>query len=70
MTDDYSQPRYEYNSITGSVVHRHDGWHVVIRKFHTDTGVERYEQSKMRWKTEDAAKAAVIAIVNEMLKRI
>jgi hypothetical protein len=70
MTDDYSQPAYQYNKITGSVVQRSDGWHAVIRKWHSETGVERYEESTTSWANEQAASRAVTQVVELMQQRL
>lgn len=70
MTDDYSQPAYQYNKITGSVVGRSDGWHAVIRKWHSETGVERYEESTASWASEQAASKAVTQVVELMQQRL
>ncbi len=63
-------PHQTYDRITGSVIMRSDGWHAVIRKWHSQTGVERYEESKMRWSKEENAKAAVEKVVNTMRERL
>lgn len=70
MTDDYSQPAYQYNKITGSVVRRSDGWHAVIRKWHSETGVERYEESTASWVSEQTATKAVTQVVETMRERL
>lgn len=71
MTDDYAQPHVTYNRITGSIAQRGVGrWVVVIRKWHSETGVERYEESTRHWPTEEEARRAAQIVVAEMQGRI
>jgi len=63
-------PEYTYNKITTSVVQRSDGWHVVLKKWHDQTGVERIEESAMRWMTEGAASDVATKLAHQMRQRI
>lgn len=71
MSDDYAQPHVTYNRITGSTVQKGDHkFHVVIRKWHTDTGAERFETSTLFWPTEAEAQRAANVVVARMSERI
>lgn len=63
-------PGYVFDRITGSTIKRDDGYHVVIRKWHSGSGAERFEESTMRWMTEGAAEAAAEKVLHEMRQRI
>lgn len=68
--DREQNPTYNFNKITTSVVRRSDGWHIIIRKWHDETGAERLEESSMRWATEEAAEATAIKVAETMRERI
>lgn len=63
-------PHATFNKLTTSIAREDDGWHVVIRFFHTETGAERTEKSQMRWMSETKANQAAVTIAHEMQSRI
>jgi outer membrane PBP1 activator LpoA protein len=63
-------PHATFNKLTTSVQVEADGWHVLIRFFHTETGAERVEKSSRRWATEKQATQAAVTIAHTMQERI
>lgn len=70
MTDDYAQPHVTYNRITTGTIRKRDGWHITIHMDHTETGVERFEESSMTFPSEAAAENFAVKLAHQMRARI
>lgn len=67
---DYAQPAYTYNAIEVKVKRINGRYFLIVRKFHTVTGVERIEQSRRSFTTEAEADQVGRRLANVMRERI
>ena len=70
ITDSLENPHATFNKLETKVKKTPEGWRVVIRYFHTETGAEHLEMSQRRWNNEQGATQAATTIAHEMQSRI
>lgn len=74
MSDIPLQPHTTYNRITASItkdfVGRRLVYRIVLRKWHDQTGVERYEKSSAWFKSQAEATAYANRIADEYRRRL
>ena len=79
MTNDRRIPKIEqslenphavFNRISTQIVRQRDGWAIVLKLSHDETGAERTELSGVRFKTEGEARHAATIIATKMRERL